>query len=312
MIYYSLIVVLILLFVFSLLSCEGSANASNQQYSKVPIVKDAKLKVELVASGLNLSSSMAFEDESKILVLQKNTGRVLQVVNGTINHEPLIDVNVATLGERGLLGISLARIDPYKTYVFLFFTESNSDSSDSSGNTKPLGNRVYRYEMVGDKLLNPKLLLDLPGSGFSFRWADHNGGRIIIGDYRYLYIQVGDVGHHRTEAENVKGIPAVGTCGILRVNFSGLPPLDNPFAESIPSKYFYPYAYYYAYGIRNGFGMDFDPLTGKLWDTENGPSQADEINLVYPGFNNGWSRVQGIWRPVGNLSGFEISSRIPS
>ena len=55
--------------------------------------------------------------------------------------------------------------------------------------------------------------------------------------------------------------------------------------------------YYYAYGIRNSFGMDFDPVTGKLWDTENGPAFGDEVNLVEPGFNSGWNQVQGIWKP---------------
>src|SRR5207244_3946121 len=54
--------------------------------------------------------------------------------------------------------------------------------------------------------------------------------------------------------------------------------------------------YYYAYGIRNSFGVDFDPVTGKLWDTENGPTFGDEINLVNPGFNSGWSQVMGIWK----------------
>ena len=52
---------------------------------------------------------------------------------------------------------------------------------------------------------------------------------------------------------------------------------------------------YYAYGIKNSFGIDFDPVTGKLWDTENGPTFGDEINLVDPGFNSGWAKVQGIW-----------------
>ena len=52
---------------------------------------------------------------------------------------------------------------------------------------------------------------------------------------------------------------------------------------------------YYAYGIRNSFGIAFDPLTGNLWDTENGPSFGDEINLVEPGFNSGWAKVLGIW-----------------
>jgi len=53
---------------------------------------------------------------------------------------------------------------------------------------------------------------------------------------------------------------------------------------------------YYAYGIRNSFGMDFDPIVGKLWDTENGPDFGDEINLVDPGFNSGWKKVQGFWK----------------
>jgi glucose/arabinose dehydrogenase len=44
--------------------------------------------------------------------------------------------------------------------------------------------------------------------------------------------------------------------------------------------------------------MDFDPVTGKLWDTENGPAFGDEINLVEPGFNGGWREVQDIWRPM--------------
>ena len=54
-----------------------------------------------------------------------------------------------------------------------------------------------------------------------------------------------------------------------------------------------PLAKYYAYGIRNSFGFDFDPITGKLWDTENGQNLYDEINLVEPGFNSGWKLIMG-------------------
>jgi glucose/arabinose dehydrogenase len=63
----------------------------------------------------------------------------------------------------------------------------------------------------------------------------------------------------------------------------------------------YPLNLYYAYGIRNSFGIDFDPVTGKLWDTENGPFYGDEINLVEPGFNSGWAKIQGEW-PIQNYS----------
>ena len=54
-----------------------------------------------------------------------------------------------------------------------------------------------------------------------------------------------------------------------------------------------PLSKYFAYGIRNSFGLDFDPITGKLWDTENGEDVYDEINLVEAGFNSGWKAVIG-------------------
>jgi glucose/arabinose dehydrogenase len=83
-----------------------------------------------------------------------------------------------------------------------------------------------------------------------------------------------------------------GRGGILRVTQDGLElkevkegTLDE---DSILNKYF-------AYGIRNSFGIDFDPVTGKLWDTENGPAFGDEINLVDAGFNSGWLKIQGMW-----------------
>ena len=63
----------------------------------------------------------------------------------------------------------------------------------------------------------------------------------------------------------------------------------------------YPLNLYHAYGIRNSFGFTFDPLTGKIWDTENGPDYGDEINLVDPGFNSGWPTVMGIERLANNM-----------
>jgi glucose/arabinose dehydrogenase len=73
----------------------------------------------------------------------------------------------------------------------------------------------------------------------------------------------------------------------------------------------HPLDMYYAYGIRNSFGINFDPVTGNLWDTENGPDYADEINLVEPGFNSGWEKAQGIWKPE-NDSGGSVAPEEPS
>ncbi|HET7642728.1 MAG TPA: PQQ-dependent sugar dehydrogenase, partial [Nitrososphaeraceae archaeon] len=58
----------------------------------------------------------------------------------------------------------------------------------------------------------------------------------------------------------------------------------------------YPLNLYYAYGVKNSFGLDFDPVTGKLWFTENGPRYGDEINLAEPGSNSGSDKIFGIWR----------------
>ena len=65
---------------------------------------------------------------------------------------------------------------------------------------------------------------------------------------------------------------------------------------------------YYAYGVRNSFGIDFDPVTGRLWDTENGPDCSDEINLVEPGFNSGWRKIQGFWEVNGSTYGKAIQN----
>jgi glucose/arabinose dehydrogenase len=148
--------------------------------------------------------------------------------------------------------------------------------------------------MDESKLINPKLLLSLPaGPGPS-----HNGGALKIGPDNNLYLTIGDlVGSVNkssfTKAQNNKdGIAPDGRAGILRITQDGKP-VNNGILGSD-----YPLSLYYAYGIRNSFGIDFDPMTGNLWDTENGPEYGDEINLVNPGFNSGWMAVQGLWNPA--------------
>ena len=95
-----------------------------------------------------------------------------------------------------------------------------------------------------------------------------------------------------------------GRGGIIRVSKDGSPADTGILGNT------YPLNLYYAYGIRNSFGIDFDPITGNLWDTENGPNYGDEINLVEPGFNSGWNKVQGIWEDNGGNMGETIQSDI--
>ena len=93
-----------------------------------------------------------------------------------------------------------------------------------------------------------------------------------------------------TKAQNyMNGSEPDGRAGIIRITQDGKPPRSGIIGSAPVLNT------YYAYGIKNIFGFDFDPVTGKMWDTENGPTFGDEINLVEPGFNSGWVKVQGIW-----------------
>lgn len=258
-----------------------------------PEIMDTSLQVQTVVDELDFPTSMAFIGENDILVTEKNTGKVIRILNGEIMDDPVIDVPVATQIERGLLGIDVSKNSGAgKIFVFLFYTESGNgeDASDIEKGVDPLGNRLYQYEIVDGKLINPLLLLDLPADPVKAGRTDHNGGKVVVGPDNNVYLIVGEVGGHRTQAQNVEDGPAPnGLGGILRITQDGkIVDPDNPiFGDRIPLNL------YYAMGIRNSFGMDFDPLTGNLWDTENGASYGDEINLVTPGFNSGWEQIQG-------------------
>jgi glucose/arabinose dehydrogenase len=163
---------------------------------------------------------MAFTSRNDILVTEKNTGNVVRIVNGTILQQILLHVNVSKRDERGLLGIAVSPNDKTgKTYVFLYYTEAQL--SDTGRPTPdPLGNRVYRYELENNKLINPKLLLDLP----ALPGPRHNGGKIAIGPDNNLYVSIGDVdGSFRgidteTKAQSYEDGPAPdGRDGILKM-----------------------------------------------------------------------------------------------
>jgi glucose/arabinose dehydrogenase len=139
----------------------------------------------------------------------------------------------------------------------------------------------------------------------------HDGGSIVIGPDNNLYLAIGNVNEHErksywTTAENhYYGKFPDGRAGILRLDQEGKPVND----EKVLGVTF-PLNLYFAYGIRNSFGLDFDPITGNLWDTENGPSYGDEINLVRPGLNSGWRTVQGMWAlETGEKEGKWLSER---
>ncbi|MDP9498746.1 MAG: PQQ-dependent sugar dehydrogenase [Thermoproteota archaeon] len=237
-----------------------------------PVINDPSIMAEIVVEELSSPTSMAFMDSNNILVLEK-TGSVRLISNGILQEQPVLNVPVDTENERGLLGIATLEDD---NTVFLYFTESG----------ETLRNRVYRYNWNGETLVNPTLILDLP----AIPGPNHDGGKLVIGPDQYLYAIIGDLNHDGKLQNFLDGPEADDTGVIFKVNPNdGSAAPNNPFVNSGDSVL----SRYYAYGIRNSFGLAIDPVTNMLWDTENGPSEYDEVNLVRPGFNSGWQTVMG-------------------
>jgi aldose sugar dehydrogenase len=264
-------------------------------FAKPQAISDKTLGIERSFEGPVKPTSIAFTGSNEFLILERNEGKVYRVTDGEMDSKPLLDVNVATDGYRGMLGIAVSA-GLNSTNIFLYFTEGNTrdgDDTDSSNPREPLGNRVYKYELREGQILNPKFILDLP----ALPGPRHPGGILAVGPDDNLYVTVGDIDGtfkegYETMAQNYQnGSSPDGRSGILRITQDGKSVGNGILDDKSPLNL------YYAYGIRNSFGIDWDPVTGDLWDTENGPHYGDEINRVEPGFNSGWVSVQGIWKP---------------
>jgi glucose/arabinose dehydrogenase len=264
-----------------------------------PIVHDPTLRVVQVTSGLTMPTSMAFLGPDDFLVLQKD-GTVTRVTNGTISSHPLLNVTVGKGFTQGMLGITISKNSKLNsTYVFLYYTESlksqTSGQSQIDASTS-LENRLYRYELVNGKLINPKLLVRLPAGTVKQDYMD-NGGYLRIGSDNNVYFSVGAVTGNNVSAVQtltqnfVNGTAVDGRAGILRITQDGKPVLDKQGHGLLGDSY--PLNLYYGYGIKDNFGIDFDPITGHLWDAEPGRIINDEINLIEPRFNGGFEALQG-------------------
>jgi glucose/arabinose dehydrogenase len=300
------------------------------------IVRDPNLGVRTVASGLVTPSTMAFIGPNDILVLEKNTGRVQRIRDG-VPMDTVLDLPVNFGSERGLLGIALHPRFADNGAVYLYWTESTSGADTTVlSETSLLGNRVDRYTWNGSTLSHHSNIIRLRAlqqdEGQPER-GNHDGGVIRFGPDQKLYIIVGDVGR-RGQMQNLpdgpgclsacSGVPAGNlpddqfggpepdnahlTGVILRLNDDGTAPQDNPFfragaiqggeAGANMQKVF-------AYGIRNSFGMAFDPISGELWEAQNGDDTFTELNLVERGANLGWIQIMGPVARIGEFKAIE-------
>ena len=225
-------------------------------------ILDSDFVVREYTIGLSFPTTMAFIEDD-ILVLQKNDGQVKLVLpDGTISSNTILDAEVSNYLERGMLGILVK-----ESSVYLYYTESDHDGGE------PIANNIYKYKWTGKTLEEPILIKSLPSYQDAIM---HQGGILALGKDNTVYAIIGD----QDNQDLARG------ANVLQNQFA--PPDDTGVILPVD-----PEGPYYAIGIRNSFGLTVDPITGNLWQTENGPDKFDEVNLVMPKFNSGWNSHSG-------------------
>ena len=274
--------------------------ASDNNNIPASTLDDSDLEVELVTEGLESPTSMAFIGNHGDMLILEKSGEVILFTNENKSKITLLNLTVDDRNERGLLGVAVlnnniedsyttASPSSIPTFVFFYLTEASKEDR-----SQVLGNRIYRFEWndTDKSLSNGTLILDLP----VLPGQNHNGGKLIAdSENRHIYAVIGDL-NRKGMLQNFKnGSLPDDTSAILRINPDGSPAQGNPFlnVSRTDDGSYSNLSKYYAYGIRNSFGLAIDPETGTLWDTENGPDGFDEINIVRPGFNSGWATVMG-------------------
>ncbi|OGW41028.1 MAG: glucose dehydrogenase [Nitrospirae bacterium RBG_13_39_12] len=228
------------------------------------------VRVEVWVQNLKIPWSLVFLSDGRALVSER-PGIVRTIQDGKLLKKPYAKIEeVEAKGEGGLMGLALHPLFPNKPYIYVMHTYRKGDN---------IGNRVIRLRDNGKEgVFDTVIINSIPGG------KNHNGGRIAFGPDGMLYITTGETFH----AELAQDLNSLGG-KILRVTPEGEIPKDNPFKGSPV----------YSYGHRNPQGIAWEPRSGKLFESEHGPSGEfahfanDEINLITKGGNYGWPEVIG-------------------
>jgi glucose/arabinose dehydrogenase len=212
--------------------------------------------VQIIATHLQKPWALTFGD-GKIFFTEK-VGKLRVVDNGVLVNESVADFRVADISDAGLLGVTTHPDFAKNHFIYVYYTYEEGDK---------LWNKVLRITESSDKIVDAKVILDkIPGAEFD------DGGVIKFGPDKKLYIGTGDA----TDENAAQDLTSLAG-KILRLNDDGSIPSDNPIPNSPV----------YSLGHRDPQGLAWDDQ-GNLYETEEGPTKNDEINLIKANKNYGW------------------------
>lgn len=246
------------------------------------------IKVEVAARGIEYPMAMAFLPDGGMLVVSR-PGKLHLVRNGRLQEITGGPASVY-FGETGSPATSHGYIDialhpdfATNQYIYLSYT-------------KPLpgeqrGLSIGRARWTGSSL-----------EGFIDIWG---GDPTVNGTARLAFAKDGTL-FATTGGNDPQDLNTLGG-KVIRINDDGSIPADNPFVNTANAR-----GEIYSLGHRNGLGLAVHPITGLLWQNENGPNGGDEVNVIQPGLNYGWPIVSlgrsytGPWQSEGpNHSGYQ-------
>lgn len=241
--------------------------------------ESSDLKLEKVASGLDIPWGLAFLNEYQMLVTERSgTLKLLDLRRSTINSVTGV-APVWAQGQGGLLDVAIKL--PYRTEDWIYFTYSKliqEGAATTLARSKMNNNQLHDWE-------------DLLVTRSATSTSRHFGSRIEFAGEDTIFFTVGDRGDR---ANSQRMDTHAGK--VLRVDLLGKPKPDNPFMNTehvLPE--------IWSFGHRNPQGIAYDSETKRLWAIEHGPLGGDEINLIKPGLNYGWpvvSHGKEYWGPV--------------
>ncbi|WP_197536465.1 PQQ-dependent sugar dehydrogenase [Microlunatus phosphovorus] len=224
------------------------------------MLTDEPGKFRVVATGLGVPWDLAMLPGGDALVTLRDRAEVVLIAPGEVPTVVARIDDARPEGEGGLMGIALSPDFVDDQFVYLYFTADQD-------------NRVVRYKYANGSLTSAEPIL----SGIP-RASNHNGGRIRFGPDQMLYVTTGD--NHAKPAYNAQNTQTLDG-KILRVTPSGKAPEDNPFENEV-----------WSYGHRNVQGIGWD-AKGRMYASEFGSGEFDELNLIKKGGNYGWPEAEG-------------------